>query len=111
MFTARTMRTMAEQVAVELVLATPREQLLLALEVDRGATVAEVISRAPVAEQFPGIQVSELAVGVWGKQVSRDHVVRDGDRIEIYRPLQIDPREARRKLAEVGRTMGQSPDD
>jgi putative ubiquitin-RnfH superfamily antitoxin RatB of RatAB toxin-antitoxin module len=102
---------MAEQVSIELVFATPQKQLLLALEVDRGATVADVISRSAVAEQFPDMQVSELAVGVWGKQVSREHVVRDGDRVEVYRQLQIDPREARRKLAEVGRTMGQSPND
>ena len=105
------MRTMADQIAVELVIATPQSQLLLALEVDRGVTVADVISRASVAEQFPDLRVSELLVGVWGRQVSRDHVVSDGDRVEIYRPLQIDPREARRTLAELGRTMGQSPED
>ena len=102
---------MVEQISVELVFATPQKQLLLVLEVDHGETVADVISHAAIGEQFPDMQISELAVGVWGKKVSRDYVVRDGDRIEVYRPLQIDPREARRKLAEVGRTMGSPPDD
>ena len=97
---------MTDQIRIELVLATPDKQALFALTVPAGATVSEVIGASPLERRFPDVPVAELEVGIWGRVVSRDHPVRDGDRIEIYRPLQIDPREARRQLALAGRTMG-----
>ena len=97
---------MTDQIHVELALALPAKQVLIALTVPSGSTVSDVISASPLARRFPDIPVADLAVGIWGRVVKRDHPVRDGDRIEIYRPLQIDPREARRQLAQAGRTMG-----
>ena len=86
---------------VEIVFALPDRQVLEALEIDDGATVAEVIARSGLEKRFPGVDLSVLQVGVWGRPVDRSRVVREGDRVEIYRPLEIDPREARRLKAGV----------
>ena len=93
-------------ISVEVVFATPERQRLVELDVEQGATVADAIGRSGLADRFSGIDLDALAVGIWGRTVERDHVLRDGDRVEIYRPLSMDPREARRKLAAVGATMG-----
>ena len=97
-------------IEVELVFASATRQRLLSIQADEGATVAEVISRSGIDQDFPDEKIDDLAVGIWGKLVDRDYIVRDGDRIELYRPLQIDPREARRQLALAGRTMGTGAD-
>lgn len=90
---------MAEGVSVEVVLATPKRQVLIALTVDEGATVADVIAASGIASRFPELTVSDMATGIWGKPVPGDSAVREGDRVELYRPLEIDPREARRQRA------------
>jgi putative ubiquitin-RnfH superfamily antitoxin RatB of RatAB toxin-antitoxin module len=94
---------------VEVVLATPPRQVLIALRVPPGSTVADVITASRLDRQFPDVPVAELRTGVWGRVVEREHVIRDGDRVELYRPLLIEPREARRQLARAGKTMGQAP--
>jgi len=76
------------------------------LEVEAGTTVQQAIDRSAIAERFPGEDLSGCTAGVWGHPVPRQRVVRDGDRIEIYRELVIDPRGARRRLARAGKTMG-----
>lgn len=101
---------MANLIEIELVFASAERQRLLAIQAGAGVTVAEVISQSGIDLYFPGERIDELAVGIWGKLVGRDHIVRDGDRIELYRPLEIDPREARRQLASAGRTMGTPAD-
>ena len=97
---------MTDRIHVELALALPLKQALIALTVPIGSTVSDVIAAFPLEQGLPDVPVAELKVGIWGRVVDRNHPVRDGDRIEIYRPLQIDPREARRQLAQAGRTMG-----
>jgi putative ubiquitin-RnfH superfamily antitoxin RatB of RatAB toxin-antitoxin module len=86
---------------VEVVFALAEKQVLRAVELPEGATVAEVIEASNIAQQFPGIDLGKLPSGVWGKRVERSYVVRDGDRVELYRPLENEPREARRLKAEV----------
>jgi putative ubiquitin-RnfH superfamily antitoxin RatB of RatAB toxin-antitoxin module len=95
---------MAERVSVEIVVATPDRQVLMELTVEAGATVADVIAASGIASRFPELPVQDMPTGIWGKPVARDCTVREGDRVELYRPLQIDPREARRQraLAEKG---------
>jgi putative ubiquitin-RnfH superfamily antitoxin RatB of RatAB toxin-antitoxin module len=95
---------MTESVVVEVVLATRERQVLLSLNVDEGATVAEAIAASGIASRFPGLVVDEMPVGIWGKPVGRESTVRGGDRVEIYRPLEIDPREARRQRALAANT-------
>jgi len=101
---------MAKMIEVELVFAAADRQVLLAIQAGDGATVADVISQSGIHQEFPEERIHELEVGIWGKLVGRDHIVGDGDRIEIYRALRIDPREARRQLARAGRTMGMPED-
>ena len=90
---------MAADMSVEVVLATPERQVLLTVNVEAGASVADVVVSSGIESRFPGLAVADMAVGIWGKPVSRDSEVNAGDRIELYRPLEIDPREARRQRA------------
>ncbi len=84
---------------VEIVVAQPDRQVLERLEIEEGATVGDVIRRSRIARHFPGIDLGSLQTGVWGRPVDRDHRVVEGDRVELYRPLEIDPKEARRLKA------------
>ena len=96
---------MPSEISAEVVLALPGRQLLVSVTLGQGATVAEAIAASGLAAQFPDEDLDALPTGIWGQPVRRDHLVGDGDRVEIYRPLRIDPREARRQLAQAGRTM------
>ena len=91
--------------AVEIVAALPERQKLIELEVPAGSTVADVIAASKILRYFPELEEGELETGVWGRVVARDTEVKAGDRIELYRPLLIEPREARRQLALIGKTM------
>jgi putative ubiquitin-RnfH superfamily antitoxin RatB of RatAB toxin-antitoxin module len=104
---------MAEQntIEVEVVYALPERQELIAVVIPLGATVAEAIDQSGIARQFPGQDLSKCRHGIWGRLVDADHALQDGDRIEIYRSLIIDPREARRQLAAEGKSMGRSNSD
>lgn len=86
---------------VEIVFALPERQVLLAVTVPEGATVADVLSVSGIERQFPNHDLSACQAGVWGQPVERDRLVRDGDRIEVLRPLEMDPREARRLKAGI----------
>ena len=86
---------------VEVVFALPDRQELLVVELQDGATVGTAIERSKLAQQFPGVDFNSLQAGVWGKPATREHVVREGDRIELYRPLEMDPRDARRLKAGI----------
>jgi hypothetical protein len=94
---------------VEVVFAGADRQCLIAVILPRGATVADAIASSAIAQKFPEENLDKLQAGVWGQPVQRNHVLSDGDRVEIYRALALDPREARRQLALLGRTMGQTP--
>ena len=90
---------MADSLSVEVVLALPARQVLLTVNVGEGASVANVIAESGFESRFPGMGITEMPVGIWGKRVSPDTTVRAGDRVELYRPLEVDPREARRQRA------------
>lgn len=86
---------------VEVVFALPQRQYLESLELPEGATVGDAIGTSGLAGQFPGIEFDGLQAGVWGKPVGRERLLVDGDRVELYRPLEMDPREARRLKAGI----------
>ena len=98
-------------IVVEVVWADAEEQSLLEIEVAAGSRVGDAIERSGIYARHPGRGLETAEVGIWGRVVSRDARLEDGDRIEIYRPLQLDPREARRRLAQAGRTMSQGDSD
>lgn len=91
-----------EPIVVEVAYAEPDRQFLRRVELAEGATVAEAIAASGI-ERDAGISAADHACGIWSKAVARDERVRDGDRVEIYRPLVIDPKESRRRRAERAR--------
>ena len=73
-----------------------REVHQVALLLESGATVAEALRCSGLPEQFPEVVSGGLALGIWGKKAAPDQVLQDLDRVEIYRPLKVDPKVARR---------------
>lgn len=77
--------------------ATPEQQIELTLEVSPHCTIAWVVRQSGLLQRFPELALETLQVGVFGRRASLDTVVKPGDRVEIYRPLVVDPKEARRR--------------
>ncbi len=85
-------------IQVEIVYAEPQRQFQRCVTVPEGTDIADAIAASGVAAEF-GIDVDTLATGIWYRRVARETILRDGDRVELYRPLRIDPKEARRRRA------------
>lgn len=98
-------------IQVEVAYAAPERQLILPVEVPRGTTVLEAVRLSGIEEQFPEIELGRNRLGVFGKLCQEDRPLNPGDRVEIYRPLLVDPREARRELAAAGKSMGRGARD
>jgi len=90
---------------VEVAYALPEEQVVIPLSVEGGTTLEQAIARSGVLEQFPDIDLGENKVGIFGKLAKRDTPLREGDRVEIYRPLIADPKEVRKQRAKQGKVM------
>jgi putative ubiquitin-RnfH superfamily antitoxin RatB of RatAB toxin-antitoxin module len=86
---------------VTVVYAAPKVSHVLTVEVDPGATVAQAIDASGLLAAAPQLDLTLAKVGVWNRATRLDAPVRDGDRIEIYRPLEVDPKEARRIRADI----------
>lgn len=89
-------------IEVEVVYALPRRQWSKRVALSEGASVREAIERSGLFADHPEIDPAHLKVGIWNRRASLDATVRAGDRIEIYRPLTADPKEARRRRARAG---------
>ena len=89
-----------ESIHIEVAYATPERQQIIPLRVPLGSTVEACIVRSQISRYFPEIDLKQQKVGIWSKAVKLDHQPREGDRIEIYRPLIADPKAVRRKRAE-----------
>lgn len=79
--------------------ASTTTQVERSLTVEASCTVALAIRRSGLLTEFPEIDLGTARVGIFSRQVKLDTLVKDGDRIEIYRPLIIDPKQARRLRA------------
>src|SRR5690625_3797791 len=104
-------RTMAKkQIRVEVAHALPERQKIIALEVEEGCTVYEAAERSGIQQQFPGLDLATSRMGVFGKVVAkpRETVLAGGDRVEIYRPLLIDPKQVRRQRAADARAKSEA---
>jgi putative ubiquitin-RnfH superfamily antitoxin RatB of RatAB toxin-antitoxin module len=75
----------------------PREVREWALELAPGRTVADAIAASGLQAEFPGLDLEALGVGVWGRKARPSQELRDRDRVEVYRPLVVDPKVARRE--------------
>lgn len=84
---------------VEVAYARADLQVVQVLRVVRGASVREAIRRSGLLERFPEIDLAGHRVGVFGRLRDLDAPLAPGERVEIYRPLRIDPKEARRRRA------------
>ena len=85
--------------AVEVVYAFPGGFDRSQVELAPGATLREAIARSGVLARHPQIDLERQKVGVFGQACALDQPAADGDRIEIYRPLAMDPKQARRQRA------------
>jgi putative ubiquitin-RnfH superfamily antitoxin RatB of RatAB toxin-antitoxin module len=94
-----------ETFEVEVAYATPEEQVILPLQIRQGATLIEAVERSGIVGQFPEIDIEKARVGIFGKVAKKDAPLSPGDRVEIYRPLIADPKEARKKRAAEGKQM------
>ncbi|MBD9501216.1 RnfH family protein [Pseudomonas sp. BGr12] len=88
-------------IAIEVVYALPEKQSLLRLSVPRGTRMREAVLLSGIAAQFPGLDVQDCPLGIFGKAVARpeERVLEEGERVEIYRPLIVDPKEVRKQRA------------
>jgi putative ubiquitin-RnfH superfamily antitoxin RatB of RatAB toxin-antitoxin module len=93
-----------ESISVQVVCAEAGRQTVLKLELDAGCTVGEALLSSGIFALHPDIDASGCGVGIFGREVPRDHRLQDGDRLEVLRPLMEDPRERRRRLANQSRT-------
>lgn len=85
---------------VEVVYALPNVQRVLKLAVVATTPIQAIIEQSGILAMYPEIDLNTNKVGIYSRNVKLDATARDGDRIEIYRPLIADPREIRRKRAE-----------
>ncbi|MDU8359267.1 RnfH family protein [Pseudomonas syringae group sp. J309-1] len=86
-------------ITIEVMRAGVDRQLLQAVEVPAGSTVQQALLLSGVRNEFPELDLANCPVGIFGKVVSRERALEQGDRIEIYRPLLADPKEVRRLRA------------
>ena len=82
---------------VEVAYAKPEKQEILRVEVPEGTTAFEAAMQSDIVSVFPEIDLDSVDMGIFGKviKVPKTHQLRDGDRVELYRPLKIDPKQAR----------------
>lgn len=88
---------------VEVAAALPERQLVLCLKLPAGATVQDALEAADLRRHLPELPVEPDRVGIFGRLCRTDRLLKDGDRVEVYRPLTADPKEVRRQLAELER--------
>ena len=96
---------MTEQIRVEVACALPQRQRIMAMQVALGTTAEQAVRKSGILAQFPIIDAAALKLGIFSKAIKPDTVLREGDRVEIYRPLQADPKAVRRQRAEAGKRM------
>jgi putative ubiquitin-RnfH superfamily antitoxin RatB of RatAB toxin-antitoxin module len=97
-----------DRISIELVFASEQKQQLLSVEVAKGTSAREAIIDSGLVQKFPGTDFTQCPLGIWGRVVPGTQALMQGDRVEAYRQLRRDPRDARRELALAGRSMGGS---
>jgi len=90
---------------VEVSYAQPDEQIIVPLKIAPGTTLEQAILQSGILNRFTGIDLAKNKMGVFGKVAKKDVPLKPGDRVEIYRPLIADPKEARKKRAAEGKQM------
>ncbi|WP_248850021.1 RnfH family protein [Thiomicrospira microaerophila] len=88
-------------ISIEVAYGLPEQQFLYQLQLPYGVTAKQAVESSPLLNDQPDLVIEQ--VGVFSRPVNLNYLVRDGDRIEVYRPLKADPRERRRKQVEEER--------
>ena len=96
---------MPDKIMIEVSYALPKKQIIIPILVAKDISVKEAIELSGILKKFKEIDLSINQVGIFGKLTTLDKILRDHDRIEIYRPLIADPKEIRRKRAAEGKQM------
>ncbi len=96
-------------IQVEVAYAQPEEQKIMVLQVPEGTTAEQAIRQSNIQVYFPEIDLSQNDIGIFSQKCALDTVLQSGDRVEIYRPLLADPKQARRKRA-LKSTKTQKPE-
>jgi len=94
-----------QKIAIEVAYALPTEQIILNLDVAEGTNLEEAIVASQILQKYPEINLKTQKMGIFGKVKKAGEILRQGDRIEIYRPLIIDPKEARKNRAAKGKKL------
>jgi putative ubiquitin-RnfH superfamily antitoxin RatB of RatAB toxin-antitoxin module len=89
----------AEELQVYVAYATPQDEFIHPMRVAPGTTIGQAIENSGVLARFPEINLVTQPVGIYARKKTLETVLRDRDRVEIYRPLVADPKESRRKRA------------
>jgi uncharacterized protein len=92
--------------SIEVCYALPNEQALIPIELPEGSTLQQALDASGILKRFPQIDLAQQKVGVYGKLKPLDTVLADHDRVEIYRPLIVDPKAARQRRVEKTRKEG-----
>ena len=91
---------MSDTIRVEVAFALPEKQRIVKLDVPSGTTALQAVSMSQLDDVFEELVVGpDIKLGVWGKAVTGDRVLTAGERVEIYRPLLVDPKEVRKARA------------
>ncbi|EEZ80133.1 MAG: RnfH family protein [Candidatus Thioglobus sp.] len=90
---------------IEVTYALEKEQTLLSLEVDEGTTLKQAVEISGILDKYPQINLKIDKTGIFGKIAKLDAVLREKDRVEIYRPLIADPKKVRKERAAQGKEM------
>jgi uncharacterized protein len=93
---------MPDNITVEVVYAEPERQFAYRLSLPAGSTVMQAIEASGLSQAVPGLVIDPSRLGVFSRKVTPGQVLGEGDRVEIYRPLTLDPKEARRRRAHEG---------
>lgn len=95
---------MTQSITVEVVAAAgPRQVIETRLQLPSGACLADALRAAQALEAFAGLVLADMPAGIWGRKATAAQRLRDGDRVECYRPLLVDPKVARRaRFAQQG---------
>lgn len=96
---------MSKTIPVEIAYATPAQQIILKLQVEEGVTAEQCILASGIQQKFPEIDLAQNKIGIFGKLVKPSTLLREKDRVEIYRPLIADPKEVRKQRAAEGKVM------
>jgi len=92
-----------KQITVEVAYALPDEQRIISVVVDEGVELLTAVKQSGILEEFPSIDIDNSKVGIFGKLKKADTVLREGDRVEIYRKLIADPKRVRKERAAQGK--------